>query len=336
MLLHNNFGVDLGSSTLKIYDQRKDIITKEKNMIAIRDGSEVLAIGNDAYEMFEKTPQNVRIHTPIINGRISDVFQVEAVLHTLLNRSGSSVGYRPTIYFSVPTGLTQIEKRAYYAVAHRGKLRKCRIFLVDRPVVDALALGIPLNRTKGAMIVNIGSQGTEISVVADARVIVSKQIPLGGKQFNEAIRSNIRKKNNLQVGIRTAKRLKLALADLEPVKKEGRKVMGMDCINGIPRDGIITTTTINDAVRERVSQIAKEVHTMIQRTPPQIRANIEREGIYLTGGSTKIPHIDKFLSKELECPVQLSLYYDLCTVCGLKELVTHPALHRFAYPVTKQ
>lgn len=336
MMFQNNFGVDLGSSTLKIYDQRKDVITKEKNMIAIRNKDEVLAIGNDAYEMFEKTPQGIKVNTPIINGRIGDVFQVEAVLHTLLNRSGSSVGYRPTLYFAVPAGLTKIEKRAYYAVAHRGKLRKCKIFLVDRPIVDAIALGIPLNRTKGSMIINMGAQSTEVSVIADGRVIVSMQIPIGGKQFNEAIRSNIRKKNNLQVGIRTAKRLKLALADMDPVKKEGRKVMGMDCVNGIPRDGIVTTTTISDAVRERTRQIATEIRKVIQRIPPQIRSNIEKEGIYLTGGSTRIPHMDKFLSRELEYSVQLSLYYELCTVCGLKELITHPVLHRFAYPVTKQ
>lgn len=336
MLLHNNFGVDLGTSTLKIYDQRKDTITKEKNMIAVRGKDQVLAIGNDAYEMFEKTPADIKVSTPMVNGRISDVFQVEAVLHTLLNRSESSVGYRPTLFFAVPTGLTQIEKRAYYAVAHRGKLRKCKIYLVDKPIVDALALGIPLNRTKGSMLVNMGAQCTEISVVADSRVIISRQIPIGGKQFNEAIRSNIRRKNNLQVGIRTAKRLKMALADMEPAKKEGRKVMGMDCSNGIPRDGIVTTTTVNEAVRERVLLICAEISKVMQRTPPQIRANIQKEGIYLTGGSTRIPGMDKFLSRELDCSVQLSLYYDLCTICGLKELITHPVLHRFAYPVTKQ
>ena len=116
MMLHNSFGVDLGSSTLKIYDQRKDKITKEKNMIALRDMDEVLAIGNDAYEMFEKTPKNIKIMEPINNGRIGDIFQVEAILHTLLNRSGSSVGYHPDLYFAVPSGLTQIEKRAYYSV----------------------------------------------------------------------------------------------------------------------------------------------------------------------------------------------------------------------------
>ncbi|WP_230399964.1 rod shape-determining protein [Novisyntrophococcus fermenticellae] len=336
MMLHNSFGVDLGSSVIKIYDHRKDTIIKEKNMIAIRRNGQILGIGNDAYEMFEKTPVDVKVQEPISNGKIGDVFQVEAILHTILNRSGLSVGRRPVLYFAVPTGLTKIEKRAYYTVARRGKLRKCKIFLVDRPVLDAIALGIPLNRTRGSMIINMGSQSTEVSVIADGRVIISTLIPIGGGQFNDAIRSNIRKKNNLLVGIRTARRLKLALADMDPQKKEGRKVMGMDCVNGIPRDGIVTSSTVNTAIMERTKQMAAEIRKVIQRIPPQIRANIKKEGIYLTGGSTRIPHMDKFLSKELDYSVQLSLYYDLCTVCGLKELITHPALHHFAYPVTKQ
>lgn len=336
MMLHNSFGVDLGSSVIKIYDHRKDTIIKEKNMIAIRKNGQILGIGNDAYEMFEKTPVDVKVQEPISNGKIGDVFQVEAILHTLLNRSGLSVGRRPVLYFAVPTGLTKIEKRAYYTVARRGKLRKCKIFLVDRPVLDAIALGIPLKRTKGSMIINMGSQSTEVSVIADGRVIISTLIPIGGGQFNDAIRSNIRKKNNLLVGIRTARRLKLALADMDTQKKEGRKVMGMDSVNGIPRDGIVTSSTVNTAIMDRTRQMASEIRKVIQRIPPQIRANIKKEGIYLTGGSTRIPHMDKFLSKELDYPVQLSLYYDLCTVCGLKELITHPALHHFAYPVTKQ
>lgn len=336
MHFYNSFGVDLGTSTLKIYNQKNDTITKEKNRIAVRNGEEVLAIGNEAYEMYEKTPQNIRVSTPMVNGRISDVFYLEAVLHTLLSRSSTSVIYRPSLYFAVSTDLTQIERRAYYAVAHRGKLRKCRIYLVDKPIADAIALGIPLSRTKGSMLVNMGSQCTEVSVVADARVIISKQIPIGGGQFSESIRSNIRRKNNLQVGMRTARRLKLSLCDMMPEKKEGRKIMGMDCTSGIPRDGIVTSTTVNSAVKEKTDQICEEIRTVLERTPPQIRANIAREGIYLTGGSTRIPNMDRYLSQSLECSVQLSLYYDLCTICGLKELINHSGLHRFAYPVTRQ
>lgn len=333
MILHNTIGVDFGSNTIKIYDVKNDIITKEKNMIAIRDNREVIAIGNDAYEMFEKTPANIKVHTPISNGRINDVFEMEAVLHTVLKSKDFFVGYRPTMFFAVPTALTPIEQRAFRAVARRGKLRKCKIYLVDKPIIDALSLGIPLNRTKGSMIINIGSDFTEVSVISEARVVINKQILTGGRHLDESIRSNIRRKNNLLIGLKTAQRLKFALADMQPVKKEGRKIMGLDQASGIPRDGIVTTTTIGEAIRRDVAGIAREVQTALNRTPPQIRESIQKEGIYLTGGSTRIKNIDKYLSRKLECSVRLSLSYDLCTIVGLKEFITHPALHHFSYPV---
>ncbi len=169
MQIRNVYGIDLGTSTVKIYDLKKDTITKEKNMIAIRNREQVIAVGNYAYEMHERTPSNIEVITPMSNGRIANVLMVEAVLHTLLHRCTRHMGYRPELYFSVPCDMTEIERRSYYTIAHKGALKNCRMYLVDKPIADALALGIPINRTKGSMIVNIGAQSTEISVIANAR-----------------------------------------------------------------------------------------------------------------------------------------------------------------------
>ena len=331
MLFQRTYGIDLGTSSVKIYDYRKDSIAKEKNMIAIRNKDTVFAVGNAAYEMFEKNPMNIDVITPMSNGRISDVILVEAILQNLLESFPSLPGYRPTLYFTVPAGTTEIEKRAYYSVAHRGKLRKCRVYLVEKPIADALALGIPLRKTKGSMIVNIGAESTELSVIADSRVIISKMVPLGGKQFNTAILASVRRKNSFQISHKTAKRLKLALTNLKGGQPEGRKVMGMDASTGLPRDGIVTSHTVTRAVVEELENIAVEMKKFLERTPPQVRANILKEGIYLSGGSTRMPGIDSYFAEALGCPVQLSQYYDLCTVCGLKELIAHPALHRWAF-----
>lgn len=336
MLLHNTYGVDLGTSTVKIYNQSRNAITKEKNMIAIKDRKTVLAVGNEAYEMFEKTPENISVDCPMAFGRIADVGKLEAVLHTLLQRSGRSFGWHPAVYFAVPTDMTEIEKRAYYTMTHKGRLKKCRVFLVDKPIADAIALGVPLNKTKGSLLVNIGAQSTEISVIADARVIISKIVPLGGRQFNEAICENIRKKNNFIVGTKTAKRLKLALNDILEPRKEGRKVFGMDTVSGLPRECVVSTDTVREAVEQCISGICDEIQQFLERTPPQIHRSILKEGIYLTGGSTRIPNIEKYLSHRLDCPVTLSQHYELCTICGLQELITHKALHRWAYSVKKR
>ena len=161
MQIRNVYGIDLGTSTVKIYDLKKDTITKEKNMIAIRNREQVIAVGNYAYEMHERTPSNIEVITPMSNGRIANVLMVEAVLHTLLHRCMRHMGYRPELYFSVPCDMTEIERRSYYTIAHKGALKNCRMYLVDKPIADALALGIPINRTKGSMIVNIGAQSTD-------------------------------------------------------------------------------------------------------------------------------------------------------------------------------
>ena len=331
MLRDNMYGIDLGTSTIKIYDAKKDTFSKEKNMVAVRNGDTLFAVGNEAYEMFEKTPANIQVTTPMSNGRIGDVMLVEAVLHTLLNRSGTSMGHRPILFFSVPVDMTELEKRAYYSIAHRGRLRKCQVFLVEKPVADALALGISLKKTKGSLVVNIGAQSTEISALAAGRVVISKTIPIGGKHFNRAVEAAVRRKNNFRISLKTAKRLKIALTDLPGKKLEGRRVMGMDTAAGLPRDGNVSCYTVTAAVAELLEQISLEIQKFLERIPPQIRENIRREGIFFTGGSTQFPGLDRFFSERLNCPVHLSQHYDLCTICGLRELIRHPVLHHLAF-----
>ena len=331
MLFDNVYGVDLGTSTVKIYDLKKDTIIKEKNMIAIRNGDSVFAVGNEAYEIYERTPENIRVVTPMTNGRISDVMLVEAVLHTLLGRLDSSMGYRPTLYFSVPMDMTELEKRAYYSIAHRGKLKKCRVFLVEKPIADALSLGIPIQRTRGSMIVNIGAQSTELSAIADGRVIISRSIALGGKDFNSAVAAAVRRKNSFLISAKTAKRLKCFLTDLSGERREGRIAMGIDTATGLPRDGNVSCYTVTAAVQGLLEQIAGEIRKFLERTPPQIRSSIMKEGIYFAGGSTQLNSLNEFFADRLGCRIQISGNFDLCTICGLKELITHPVLHRWAF-----
>lgn len=331
MLNSHIYGIDPGSSIVKIYSRQSDEIIKEKNMIAIRNREDILAAGNEAYEMFEKNPANVTVSSPMSGGMIANISYLEIMLHYLLRRTGRRVGRHPVIYFAVPVDMTEIEKRAYYSVAHSGQLRKSKVLLVEKPIADALALGIPINKTKGSMIVNIGAATTEISVIADARVIISKIVPLGGEQFNRDIVNTVRRAYNFSISQRTANRLKVSLADLKTQKKIAGRVAGIDCVAGLPREKVIPSGLINRSVRSGVEEIGQEIRSFLERTPPQIRRNILAEGIYLTGGSTRISHIDQVLTEETGCSILLSKYYDLCTVYGLKEIITHDALHHWAF-----
>lgn len=324
------YGVDLGTSSIKIYSQRKKEIKIEKNMIAMRNKDQVLAIGNDAYEMFEKTPANIEVTYPVTYGKIANLNHVEIVLHSLLYEMDQHAGRGAVIYFSVPMNMSEIDRRAYYALAHAGIMKNPKVFLVERPICDAIALGIPISRTKGSMIVNMGGQSTDISIIAHDQVIISKTIPIGGKQLNEAICEAIRRKCNLLIGRKTAKRLKIAMGNFRGEKKEARKIVGVDTLTGLPKEVVVSSALVNGAMEEEIRTIATELKTFIERIPPQIAESVEKEGIYLTGGTTRMYGIDKYIEKFIGYPIRIPSYYDLCTIKGLEELINHNALHKWA------
>ena len=159
-------------------------------------------------------------------------------------------------------------------------LKKNRVFMVEAPIADALAMGVNLEDPVGSMIVNIGAQSTEVSIITGGKIIISKKIPLGGRQMNESICSEIRKRYNLQIGTRTAKRLKMVMGRLSDQKKGVRKVVGIDCISGLPREEIISSYVVNDGIINCLNEIAAEMKTFLERIPPQISYHIAKQGIY--------------------------------------------------------
>ena len=185
MPLYKTFGVDLGTSMIKIYSAQNDSILKEKNMIAIRNENQILASGNEAYKIYEKNPSNVSVIEPMAFGKIADINRTEIVLQSLLKRAGSQQFFGNSVYLAVPTDLSEIEKRAYYTIGN--SKRKNKVYMVEKPIADAVSLGLPINHTSGSMIVNIGAQSTEISIIEKGRVVISKMVEVGGKQLNEAI-----------------------------------------------------------------------------------------------------------------------------------------------------
>lgn len=327
MPLHKTFGVDLGTSTVKIYSQEQDAIITEKNMIAIRGRDQVLAVGNAAYEIFEKNPSNVSVISPMAYGKIADVTHTEMVLQALLEKINAGSVFGNSLYLAVPADLSEIERRAYYTIGNSN--RKNKIYMIDKTIADAVALGIPINHTKGTMIVNVGAQSTEISVLERGKVILCKSVETGGKQLNEAIVNEVRKHYNLHIGNRTARRLKFSLAYLKEDIREARKVVGVDSLSGLPREGVIPSDLIYRTIAGPVRSVCEEIRFFLERIPPQIRQNIEDQGIFLSGGTARIPDIDWFVSQETGQKVRLSGYYELCTVCGLKEIIGNKTLHKW-------
>ena len=208
--------------------------------------------------------------------------------------------------------------------------------MVESPIADAVAMNINLEKNEGSMVVNIGAQSTEFSILTDGKIIISRKIPLGGRQMNESICSEIRKHYNLQIGTRTAKRLKVVMGRLNDQKKEARKVVGIDSVSGLPREEVVSAYVVNEGITNCVNQIAAEMKTFLERTPPQIAYHIAKAGIYLTGGSTRLPYIDNYLASYTGFAFNLSDLYETSAVHGLEKIIHDRELRRWAQPVKQK
>lgn len=186
------------------------------------------------------------------------------------------------------------------------------------------------------MIVNIGAQSTELSVIAGGKVIISKSLQLGGMKMDEGIISEIRKNYNLHLGRRTAHRLKTAVGRLNTQSKEARKVVGIDSVSGLPREETVSSVVVNEGISSCVDEIAKEIKTFLERTPPQIAYQIAQEGIYLTGGSTRLPFIESYLGNDTGYSFKLSGLYEQCTIQGLEKIIQDSGLQQWASPIRQR
>ena len=208
--------------------------------------------------------------------------------------------------------------------------------MVESPIADAVAMNINLEKNEGSMVVNIGAQSTEFSILTDGKIIISRKIPLGGRQMNESICSEIRKHYNLQIGTRTAKTPESSHGTLNDQKKEARKVVGIDSVSGLPREEVVSAYVVNEGITNCVNQIAAEMKTFLERTPPQIAYHIAKEGIYLTGGSTRLPYIDNYLASYTGFAFNLSDLYETSAVHGLEKIIHDRELRRWAQPVKQK
>ena len=335
MLFGKTYGIDLGSSSIKVYSFFKNKSYMEKNMLASK-GRRIIAVGNEAYDMFEKAPADIVVNSPMAFGMIANLELQEIVLYSMIRRIDHILGVGSVMFFTVPLDMTAVEKRAYFNVANGYWLRKNRVYMVESPIADALAMGVDLDDPTGNMVVNMGAQSTEMSIITGGRIIISKKIPIGGRQMNESICTEIRKRYNLQLGTRTAKRLKMVMGRLSDQRKGVRKVVGIDCISGLPREEVISSYVVNDGIMNCVNEIASEMKTFLERIPPQISYHIAKQGIYITGGSTRLPYLDKYLASYTGFTFNMSDLYEKSAVSGLEKIIKNKELRKWAIPVKQR
>ncbi|MCR5254367.1 MAG: rod shape-determining protein [Acetatifactor sp.] len=287
---NNTFGIDLGTYNIKIYSKNDDNVFIEKNMIAIENKNNIFAYGDSAYEMYEKAPSNINISFPLSNGVIADIKNMQTLLKLFIGYLEKD-NFKPSdFYISVPTDVTEVEKRAFYDLVKDAGVKAKKIMVVEKAVADGLGLDIDVKNSVGVLIVNVGYETTEISILSLGGIVLSKIIKVGGLKFDEAIKNIVRKEYSLFIGGKTAENVKMSLKDLEAEHK-GAVVYGRDIVTGLPVEREIPTKLVDSCLEEHFNSIIDNIKVILERTPPELAADIYRHGIYLTGGASQVNHL---------------------------------------------
>lgn len=331
-MANNAFGIDLGTNNIKIYSRADDSVMVEKNLIAIENKSTLFAYGNSAFEMYEKAPANISISYPLCNGVIADIRNMETLMkYFIADLTKNNI--RPADYYvAVPWDITQVEKRAFYDLIKEAGVKAKNIMIVDKAVADGLGCDIDVKNSQGVLIVNVGYDTTEISILSLGGIVLSKLIKVGGLKFDDAIRSAVRREFSLIIGRKTAENVKINLKQLEE-SGEDAVVYGRDIVTGLPVERAIPTQLVNECLAESFSTIVDNVKVILERTPPELGADIYRHGIYLTGGASSVSHLAERLANGTGLKVNLAENPLTSVALGLSKIIKDDNFKSVAYSI---
>jgi len=306
-MFSNDMGIDLGTATTLVYIKNRGIVLCEPSVVAIQEGtSNVLAVGEEAKRMLGRTPGSIVAIRPMKNGVIADFEVTESMLRYFINKvHNRRVFVRPRIVIAVPSGITEVEKRAVKDSALHAGARE--VYLIEEPVAAAIGVGLPIYEPAGNMIIDIGGGTTEIAVISLAGVVFAKSIPIGGDEMDEAIINYLKKAYNLMIGEMTAEQIKIKIGSAYPLDEELRMdVRGRDLVSGLPKSVAISSEEIREALSEPIAQILEAVRITLERTPPELSADLIERGIVLAGAGSLLRGLDKLIQEETGLPVHLA------------------------------
>ncbi len=331
-MANNSFGIDLGTSNIKIYSRSDDNILVEKNMIAIENKNTLFAYGNSAFEMYEKAPSNIHISYPLSSGVIADIKNMEILMRYFISDLQKGNTKPADFYIAVPTDVTEVEKRAFYDLVKNAGVKAKKIMVVEKAVADGLGLDIDVKKSQGVLVVNVGYETTEISILSLGGIVLSRLIKVGGLKFDEAVRAAVRREFSLIIGGKTAENVKIDLAELEKENK-GAIVYGRDIVKGLPVEREIPTKLVEESLEEHFNTIIDNVKVILERTPPELAADIYRHGIYLTGGAAQVSHLAQRLATGTGLKVNLSESPLTSVAMGLAKIIKDDNYKSVAYAI---
>ncbi|MEE0796954.1 MAG: rod shape-determining protein [Anaerovoracaceae bacterium] len=294
MAFASEVGIDLGTANVLVYIKGKGIVLNEPSVVAINnDTDEILAVGEEARQMLGRTPSNIVAIRPLKDGVVSDYDITERMLKYFIRKTcGSGRFFKPRIMVCVPSGVTEVEKRAVREAAEQAGGKD--VFLMEEPVAAAIGAGIDISRPDGVMVIDIGGGTTDIAVISLGGIVASSSVKMAGDKFDEAIVKYMRKEHKLYIGERTAEELKMTIGTAFPREEVvSRECRGRDLVTGLPKSVEVTSEEIMDALDEPLHEICEAVHNVLERTPPELAADISNSGIVVTGGGALLYGIDK-------------------------------------------
>ena len=309
-LFSNDLAIDLGTANTLVYMKGKGIVLSEPSVVAVRkngrSGNKVLAVGRDAKMMLGRTPGNIVAIRPMKDGVIADFEITEAMLRHFIRKAHNRRTFvRPRIIICVPSGITQVEKRAVRESAESAGARE--VFLIEEPMAAAIGAGLPITEPKSNMVVDIGGGTTEVAVISLAGIVYSKSVRVGGDKMDEAILQYIKRKYNLLIGITTAELIKTTIGSAYPGEQvETIDVKGRDLVTGIPKILTIDSDEVRQAISEQIETIVETVRIALEQTPPELAADIVDTGIVLAGGGALLKNLDVLLREETKVPIILA------------------------------
>jgi len=290
-------GIDLGTANVLVFVQGQGITVREPSVVAIDSEDRIIAVGNDAKEMLGRTPGSITAIRPMRDGVIADYVVTEAMLRYFIKKgtAGKISFGRPDVLVSVPAGSTSVEKRYVLDAARQAGAGKA--YLIEEPMAAAIGAELPISGPSGNMIVNIGGGTVEIAVISMSDIVVAKSHRVGGNRFDEAIALYIRRKYNVMIGDRTAEQVKVEIGSALPLEEElTMSVKGRDMIAGLPREVLITSTEITEAMEVPLRNLTDAIRGVLEQTPPELSADIIDKGIVLSGGGALLRNIDRLIT----------------------------------------
>ena len=325
--LTKDMGIDLGTANSLVYMRGKGVILSEPSVVAIqKDTKSVLAVGEEAKRMLGRTPGNIIAIRPMKDGVIADFDITQAMLSYFIKRVFKSRAFvHPRVVIGVPSGATEVEKRAVIEAAIQAGAKEA--YLIEEPMAAAIGAGLPINEPTGNMIVDIGGGTSEVAVISLGGIVTSRSARVGGDKMNEAIVQYIKKEYSLTIGERTAEEIKMTIGSAFPMEEESSMdVRGRDLISGLPKTISVGSPEIREALAEPVSGIIEAVKLALEKTPPELASDIIDRGIIMSGGGSLLYGLDQLISSETKMPVHVAENALCCVALGagkvLEELDT--------------